>query len=94
MFSEIEKELGDYLDKIAEAVSQLSFHNAAQVQERQEKLFAYINKCIDELIKDIQKDDVGNRLGLLQTRLFLEMKDIISIAHRVYVLYYDFSKQS
>jgi len=48
---------------------------------------------MDELIKDIQKNDVGNRLGLLQTRLFLEIKDIISIAHRIYVLYYDFSNQ-
>jgi phosphate/sulfate permease len=93
MFQEIEKELGEYLDKILESVSTLSFANAAQVEERQVKLLAFINTCIDELIKDIQKDDVGNRMGLLQTRLFLEMKDIISIAHRVYVLYYDFSRQ-
>ncbi len=94
MFSEIEKELGDYLDKIAESVSQLSFQNAPQMEERQAKIIAFVNKSIDELIKDIQKGDVGNRLGLLQTRLFLEMKDIVSIAHRVYILYYDFSKQT
>ncbi len=93
MFHEIVKELGDYLDKIAESVSQLSFSNAVQVEERQVKLVTFINNSIDELIKDIQKDDVGNRMGFLQTRLFLEMKDIISNAHRIYVLYYDFSKQ-
>ncbi len=93
IFTEIEKELGDYLDKVSESVHQLSFQNAAQVEESQAKLIAFINSSIDELIRDIQKDSVGNRMGLLQTRIFLEMKDIISIAHRVYVLYYDFSKQ-
>jgi len=31
IFSEIEKELGDYLDKVAESVSHLSFNNAALV---------------------------------------------------------------
>ncbi len=93
IFSEIDKELGDYLDKVSESVSNLSFDNASGMEDRQSKLIATLNKSMDELIKDIQKDDMGNRIGLLQTRLFLEIKDIVYITHRVYVLYYDFSKQ-
>ncbi len=93
IFSEIEKELSDYLEKVAESVSHLSFSNATLMEDRQTRLIAFINKSMDELIRDIQKNDVGNRLGLLQTRLFLEIKDIIAIAHRIYILYYDFSRQ-
>jgi len=93
VFLDIERELEAYLDKVTEGIQQLSFENAAQLEERQVKLITLVNQSLDELIKDIQKGDMGNRIGLLQTRLFLEIKDILTITHRVYVLYADFSRQ-
>lgn len=39
-------------------------------------LQALLNSSLDALITDIQKDELGNRMGMLQTRVMLELRDL------------------
>ncbi|MBL7857365.1 MAG: inorganic phosphate transporter [Cyclobacteriaceae bacterium] len=94
VFSELEKDLESYIDLAVISIEKLSVENDAIIQDKHDKLIAYINIAIDGLILDIQKNDIGNKLGLLQTRIFLEVKDVITIVERVHTLYCDFTIQS
>ncbi len=94
IFTELEKELSSFISKSSESIGQLNFERHEQLEEYKEKLLTFINRKLDEHIVDIQKDDLGNRMALLQTRLLLEVKDIVSVVHQIYMLYYDFVQQS
>ena len=94
VFSELEKDLESYIDLAVNSIEKLTVENDTLILEKHNKLIDQINVAIDMLIIDIQKNEIGNRLGLLQTRIFLELKDIISVVHRVHTLYCDFTIQS
>lgn len=94
IFTELEKELNAFINKSSESIGQLKFDRHGQLEEQKEKILSFINKKLDEHIVDIQKDDLGNRMALLQTRLLLEIKDIVSVTHKIYMLYYEFVEQS
>lgn len=69
----IEKQVSHYIKKSITSISnrqQPTFDEALHLQH-------FINKKLDELVTDIQHDEIGNRMGLLQTRLLLEMRDLI-----------------
>ncbi|HNU43318.1 MAG TPA: hypothetical protein PKH83_12520, partial [Cyclobacteriaceae bacterium] len=69
----IEKQISVFIKKSITAIAtqqQPTFDEALHLQH-------FINKKLDELVVDIQNDEIGNRMGLLQTRLLLEMRDLI-----------------
>lgn len=69
----IEKQVSHFIKKSITAIAtqqQPTFDEALHLQH-------FINKKLDELVVDIQNDEIGNRMGLLQTRLLLEMRDLI-----------------
>lgn len=93
VFAELNKELNAYVESVAGSLDDLSLESAADIKEKHDTLVSFISSSIDTLIIDIQKDFIGNRQGLLQTRLLLESRDIVSAVHRVYTLYHEFHSQ-
>jgi phosphate/sulfate permease len=90
--SVIEKELGDYADSVMEQIAMLDFKNAHQSEEKKIKIQATINEVLDTQIVAIQKGDLGSRMGLLQTRLLIELRDIVIAIHNIGGLYQEYSK--
>ncbi|MBX2916685.1 MAG: inorganic phosphate transporter [Cyclobacteriaceae bacterium] len=69
----LDKQLSLFIQKSITAISrqqQPTFDEAIHLQH-------IITKKLDELVTDIQNDDIGNRMGLLQTRILLELRDVI-----------------
>lgn len=82
----LERKLGDYANRIAEHIAS-GKGRSSTLEEDQNMLLKLLNKSLDDLVIDIQKDDIGNRMGLLQTRILLELRDIVtelSALHAVY----------
>ena len=93
VFSELNKELNSYVESVATSLDNMSIESASNVKEKHDKLLNFISSSIDNLIADIQKDSIGNRQGLLQTRLLLESRDIVTTVQKVYTLYHEFHSQ-
>ncbi|MBX2896036.1 MAG: inorganic phosphate transporter [Cyclobacteriaceae bacterium] len=69
----LDKQIALFIQKSITTISrqqQPTFDEAIHLQH-------FINKKLDELVTDIQNDDIGNRMGLLQTRILLELRDVI-----------------
>ncbi|MGE0589320.1 MAG: inorganic phosphate transporter [Cyclobacteriaceae bacterium] len=94
MLQDIDRDLGDFITRVIDSISKLNFERHEVMDDQKEKLLLFINKKLDEQILDIQKDELGNRMALLQTRILLESKDIIAVVHRIYQLYHEFMRQS
>jgi phosphate/sulfate permease len=86
LINEMERIVGDFLEITAIHIETRKIA-PADMKERYEKIITFIDKALDNLVADIQKDDIGNRQGLLQTRLLLELKDVIICVNRLYSLY-------
>jgi phosphate/sulfate permease len=84
----LERKLGDYANRIAEHIATGKGRSAA-LEEEQKMLIELLNKSLDALVTDIQKDDIGNRMGLLQTRLLLELRDIVVELGELHAIYDD-----
>lgn len=82
----LERNIGDYATKISEHIAS-GKDATTNLLEEQKKLLNLINKSLDDLVTDIQKDDIGNRMGLLQTRLLLELRDIVSELGDLHAIY-------
>jgi phosphate/sulfate permease len=82
----LERNVGDYATKIAEHIASGKETNSS-LQEEQRKLINQLNKSLDDLVIDIQKDDIGNKMGLLQTRLLLELRDIVAELGELHAVY-------
>lgn len=87
----LERGISDYAIKISEHIATGTGVNAA-TQEEQNRLIQFLNKSLDELVIDIQKDDLGNRMGLLQTRVLLELRDIVVELGELHAVYDEHSK--
>jgi phosphate/sulfate permease len=86
LLSELDKGLREYMDMV-ELRIETGKSNIIEIKDRNEKLMTTINKSLDNLVNDIQKDDIGNRMGLLLTRLLLELKDIVTSVDRLHEIY-------
>lgn len=82
----LERKLGDYANRIAEHIDSGRGRSVA-IEEEQKMLIKLLNKSLDDLVIDIQKDDIGNRMGLLQTRLLLELRDIVTELGELHAVY-------
>ena len=78
---------------MADGIATSSFRNNEVIVEHYNALYAIMNKSIDNVIVEIQKEQVGNRIGQLQMKLLLETRDIVSTVHNMYLLYHDYYKQ-
>lgn len=82
----LEKSTTDYINLITQSI-ETGKAITPELEGKYNALISLLNQSLDNLIIDVQKDDIGNRMGLLQTRLLLEFKDIIECVHRIPVLY-------
>lgn len=90
---EIEKSLTVYINLVTDGIASSSYKNSDTLTEKHNALSVLIHKTIDRVIAEIQRGEVGNRIGLLQTKILLETKDILATVHHMYTLYYDYHKQ-
>lgn len=90
---EIEKSLTVYINLVTDGIAASSYKNSDTIMERHNTLSILIHKTIDRVIAEIQKGDVSNRIGLLQTKILLETKDILATINNMYGLYNDYHKE-
>jgi predicted AlkP superfamily pyrophosphatase or phosphodiesterase len=90
---ELEKRLGEYVGLLCDDIISAGFKNIEKVKEHHGMLISFVNMSVDKEIEEIQKGDVGNRIGLLQMKILLETKDIIVVLQEMYVLYHDYHRQ-
>jgi phosphate/sulfate permease len=88
LMATLEHDLGSYATKLSDHIASNALNNPALIED-QKKLIQVINKALDDLVVDIQKDDLGNRMGLLQTRLLLELRDIVTELGDLHLVYDD-----
>ena len=90
---ELEKRLSEYVGFVCEDIGSATFKNHEKVKEFNLSLISRVNMSIDREIEEIQKGEVGNRIGQLQMKLLLETKDIIAVVQDMYMLYHDYHRQ-
>ncbi len=83
---ELEKLIGEYIGLVIQS-TETSKPRTDELNEKHATLISLLNRSLDNLIIDVQKDEIGNRMGLLQTRLLLELKDIVSSVHSINGMY-------
>ncbi len=88
----LEYEFTHFINKVSENIGTSSGLHPG-LQEEQKRIIHYLNTVLDELVVDIQKDDIGNRMGLLQTRLLLELRDIIVEMGELHAIYDEHARQ-
>ncbi len=86
--TELEKMVSEYIN-INIQIIETNKPRTAEADEKFNSLNALLNRSLDNLIIDVQKDEIGNRMGLLQTKLLLELKDIIDSVKIINSLYQD-----
>ena len=82
----LEKTLHEYLGLVSQSI-ETGKQPLTELDNKYHTLISLLNQSLDNLIIDVQKDDIGNRMGLLQTRLLLEFKDLIECIHQLPKLY-------
>lgn len=90
MLESIQALSGNYFSIVHSEISGLSFNKREEEEKSFEQLKRYLDSCLDSEILRIQQNEVNNKLATLQTRILLEMTDIIASTHRLYHLYQDF----
>jgi phosphate/sulfate permease len=86
LMNTLEKSTSEYIGLVTQSI-ETGKAITPELEGKYNALILLLNQSLDNLIMDVQKDDIGNRMGLLQTRLLLEFKDIIECIHRLPVLY-------
>jgi hypothetical protein len=71
-------------------ISQLNFHQAAEEEKAFVAFINFLASSLDAEILRIQQNEINSRLATLQTRILLEMKDIVESTHELYLLHKDF----
>jgi hypothetical protein len=90
---QIESESSAFFKLIQTNIQELNFRDAEKIEQHYAGLSALLTARLDDEIHRIQRGELNNRLATLQTRILLEMTDIISTAHRLYHLYLDFAQR-
>jgi phosphate/sulfate permease len=93
ILQQLESDLSPFWKGLKQGIEELNFEDREKVEQQYAKLTRFLQQKLDEEIHRIQQNEVSNRLATLQTRILLEMTDIIATAHRLYELYYDFARQ-
>lgn len=89
---ELDKQLETYSKKIMDGISGGNYTEAESIQQMRHHLEKIISQTIDLGIGQVQKGEVGNRIGLLQMKVLLETQDIVGTLHEMYGVYHDYQK--
>lgn len=90
---EVDKGLQGFAELVCKDIGSSHFEHAHEIKDQQQKWLSQLDQFIDDQITAIQKDNVGNRIGLLQMRLLLESKDLLNTIYGMYNLYLDYHNQ-
>ena len=82
----LDKSSSEYIGLVTQSI-ETGKAISPELENKYNALISLLNQSLDNLITDVQKDDIGNKMGLLQTRLLLEFKDIVECIHRLPMLY-------
>ena len=93
MLETIESEAGVYFSVVHSDISRLNFGRQEEVEKYFQQLKSLLATCLDDEIIRIQQNEINTRVATLQTRILLEMTDIIETTQRLYHLYEDFITQ-
>jgi hypothetical protein len=90
---ELDAMLTSYFNKIMDSIEKLSFEDHELIGKESVKITDYLNDQIDNQIKIIQKQEVGSRNGMLQTRVLLESRDIVRLSLQILESYVDYARK-
>ena len=82
-----------YFSLVNDEITGLTFSKKDEVENTFLQLKNFLATCLDAEIIRIQRNEINNRLATLQTRILLEMTDIIESTQRLYHLHREFIKQ-
>jgi phosphate/sulfate permease len=88
----VEKELGEYLKRIAEALKSNRYDLFEPLRAQKRTLLDLINSELDDLLQESSKRDVSKRAAQVVSAILLESKDIAAVSLRLYRVYVDFEK--
>lgn len=89
---ELDQKINYYLNNVIRSIEALEFDNHEVISRDKNKTIEFINNQIDNQVILIQNNSLGSRNGLLQTKILLESKDIITVTDTIYQLYVDYAK--
>lgn len=84
---EIEQRFNRIVEGVTRSVDKLDFSNSDRIADDKRALLDLLNEKLEEQVEMIQKEEITNRLGSLQTDILLELKDMVAITARVMKLY-------
>lgn len=90
---EVDKGLQAFTALVCQDIGASHFGHAQEIKDQHQKWLRQLDQFVDDQIAAIQKDNVGNRIGLLQMRLLLESKDVLNAIYGMYNLYLDYHNQ-
>lgn len=93
VLEKLDEKTRTYFGLLERRIHSLQFENPQEVLESYESLVQYLSTCLDVEVKRIQQNQLSNRLALLQTRILLEVTDVIDTSHRLYQLYHQFANE-
>jgi phosphate/sulfate permease len=92
--NQIEDKLNVLTKRITDDIGASTYKEAAEIQGIHDKINEDLDRVVDSTIAQIQKGDVGNRIGMLQMKVLLETKDMTNTLFTIYQLYKDYHKES
>lgn len=90
---QVESESSAYFKLIQTNIEALNFRDAERIEQHYRTLSGLLTSRLDDDIHRIQRGELTNRLAALQTRILLELTDVIATTHRLYHLYLDFARR-
>lgn len=82
---EVEKMFSSFTKAIIKSIED---GQTITTQNERATLQAFLNTSLDQLITDIQNDELGNRMGMLQTRILLELRDLTQTLADLQIVYH------
>jgi phosphate/sulfate permease len=89
----IESDSSKYFSLVNAEITKLTFSKKEEVENTFLQLKSFLASSLDSEIILIQRNEINNRLATLQTRILLEMTDIIDSIQRLYHLHREFIKE-
>ncbi|MBL7847370.1 MAG: inorganic phosphate transporter [Cyclobacteriaceae bacterium] len=92
IINELESKISAYVDMVAQSIEGMNFEDEKGIEEQCKKLQEFIRSSLDVQIQKIQQDELGNRMGLLQVRILLAARDIVTAVTQIRQLYREFAQ--
>lgn len=81
-----------FVELTVKSIRTADFSEFVLITDKKEHLLVFLSNSLDEQVLHMQEDKLGNRLGQLQIKLLLEMRDIVCALSDIATLHRDFSK--